>query len=237
MSIFVQQLEGSFSTNSYPQSLPCENKHWLISLPIIWDQVWTWGTLMKVFQNTQGISEKAWFAQGIFDIPTSLKCAQPKHNQWRLKELWPYILLAFHFKKRSQKSPRTPVGTRAHPAPWLRPSFHPFRGNETPSWSLARLSRACCASLHLCSLRRTESECCRVLNKHHTWLFTGLLWAQNKSLDPNPLKLWGIWNLDPDLKLVVGRPSPGFQFGVQLINTSATGFFCLTPPWIRSYCC
>lgn len=75
-----------------------------------------------------------------------------------------------------------------------------------------------------------------MLNKHHAWIFTGLLRAQNKSLDPNPLKLWGIWNLDPDLKLVVGLPSLGFQLGVRFINTSATAFFCFTPPWIMSYC-
>lgn len=49
-----------------------------------------------------------------------------------------------------------PAGTHARPAPWLRPPFHPFQGKETPSWSPAGLSRACRASLHLCSLRRTE---------------------------------------------------------------------------------
>lgn len=108
----------------------------------------------------QGISEKVWLAQGIFDIPTCLKCPQLKYkqNQCRLKELWPYILLAFHFKK---KKPCKLSGTRAHPAPWLRPSFHLFQGDETPPWSPARLPRECCACFCICSLSRAVNKPCQ----------------------------------------------------------------------------
>lgn len=51
--------------------------------------------------------------------------------------------------------------------------------------------------------------------------------SSNNSLDLNPMKLWGIGNLDLDLKLVVGFPSLGFHFRVGFINTSATAFFLL----------
>lgn len=136
----------------------------MISLPIIWDQGWTWGTKIKVFQNMQGISEKVWLAQGIFDIPTCLKCPHLKHkqNQWRLKELWPYILLPFHCEKTEAVSPPcTLTGTHACPAPWLRPSFRLFQGDETPPWSPARLPRARCACFRICSLSRAVNNRCQ----------------------------------------------------------------------------
>lgn len=89
----------------------------------------------------------------------------------------------------------------------------------------ARLPRA-----HSACLAPADSEEQQIVAAGSTehsprWTSTGLLRAQNKSLVPTPLKLWGIWNLDPDLKLVAGLPSPGSQLGDRFINTSATASF------------
>ena len=131
----------------------------------------------------QGISEKVWLAQGISDIPTHLKCPQLKYkqNEWRLKELWPYILLAFHFKN---KKPEAPC-THAHPAPWLRPSFHLFQGDETPphgaqpgcpGHGVLVLISAVSAEQQISAVRNVEQTPCLT--------FTGLLWARTKAWIP-----------------------------------------------------
>lgn len=155
-------------------------------------------------------------------------------NQWRLKEPWPYIHLAFHLRKRKKpEALHAHSQTRAliqHPGSGLL--YISSRGMKLPpgAWP------AYPGHIVLVFVCAVSAEQWISAIKYHAWLLTRLLWAQTKSLDPNPLQLWGVWNLDPDLKLVVGPPSLGFQLGVQFINTSATTFFCSTPPWIRSYC-
>lgn len=136
-------------------------------------------------------------------------------------------------KSSSQKCPHAHVLAQ-HPD--SGPLFTSSRGKQLPAGAqpgcpglvVLVFVSAVSADQWITAVRSMEQTPCLT----SLWALTG----PEQKPGSNPLKLWGIWNLDPDLKPVVGLPSPGFQLEVGFINTSATAFFCCTPPWIRSYC-
>lgn len=135
----------------------------------------------------QGISEKVWLAQGIFDIPTSqVSTALTQTNSAEIIRTLTLYSSCLSF----QKSSRKPVMHMGSPSTVAQDLFSSLPAEAPPATQPGCPGH----TVLVWHLQTEEQQIVAARSTEHSprWTSTGLLRAQNKSLVPTPLKLWGI---------------------------------------------